>query len=126
MKTSIKGFIEQFGLTCLLLLAVIFWITGCSAPKPAPDPLVGWKRVYLSEPNKAIVEDYRDYIQKLPPTEKKFVDEYSVDFFENDTGSHAIKIEVLLNGTYWEHVLVYDRNNKRINTIKYSAGHYRS
>jgi len=41
-------------------------------------------------------------------------------------GQHAVQIEVALNGKWWRHILVYDKNNKRIKTIKYSPGHYRS
>jgi len=124
MKTSIKGSVEQFGLTCLLLLAAIFWTTSCSAPKPIPDPMAGWKRVYLAEPGKAIVQDYRDYIQNLPPDERKFVG--PIFFLEDGTGQHAIRFEIGINGTDWAHVLIYNKENKRIKAIKYFSGNYRS
>jgi hypothetical protein len=76
------------------------------------------------QPNQAIMEDYEDYIQKLPSGERN----YAVlgQYFEDGAGQHAIVIEIALDGTDWAHVLIYDKNNKRIKTIKYIAGHYRS
>jgi hypothetical protein len=31
-----------------------------------------------------------------------------------------------LNGTAWNHVLIYDKDNKRVKVIKYVGYHYRS
>ena len=42
------------------------------------------------------------------------------------TGQHAVNILLLLHGTYWNHVLVYDKNDKRTEVIKYVGGYYRS
>jgi ligand-binding SRPBCC domain-containing protein len=50
----------------------------------------------------------------------------SIDEYENSAGQHAVKIETPVNGVYWEHVLIYDQNNKRIKTLKYFGGRYRS
>jgi hypothetical protein len=41
-------------------------------------------------------------------------------------GQHAVKIEIPLNGAYSEHVLFYDKENKRIKVIVYSGGRYAS
>jgi len=111
-------------LSCCALLVAFVWVVGCSAPKPAPDPLAGWKLVYLSEPDKAIVEDYQSYIQNLPTSERKFVG--PIFFFEDGTSQHAIRFEIALDGIDWAHVLIYDRDDKRIKVIKYMSGHYRS
>ena len=95
--------------------------------KPTPDPLVGFHiaALYTPDSNKAITEDYKDYIQKLPPEEKKFAFLYNV--FEDGTGQHAVKIEVDVNGTdRWFHILIYDKDNKRIRVIKYYNGRYQS
>jgi hypothetical protein len=100
---------------------------GCSSSKPTPDPLAGFHFCFSQDPKylgEAIMVDYQDYIQKLPPEEKKLAN-YSHDF-EDGTGQHAVLIEVGVNGTWWEHVLIYDKDNKRIKTIKYSNGGYRS
>ena len=113
--------------TFCILLAAIVWGTGCSTPKPTPDPLVGWNFCFSQDPDKldkAIRDDYQDYIQKLPSKEKKYVG--VVNIFEDGTGQHAVKIEINLNGTEWSHVLTYDKNDKRIKVIKYVSGHYRS
>lgn len=121
MKTQIKN---NLWLISLTLAAAFILAAGCIAPKPAPDPLVGWKRVYLAEPDKAIAEDYRDYIQNLPPNERKAVG--PVFFFEDGTGQHAIRFEIGINGTDWAYVLIYNKESKRIKVIKYFSGYYRS
>jgi hypothetical protein len=99
---------------------------GCSSSKPTPDPLAGFHFSSLDNlhSNKAIMDDYQDYIQKLSLEERKLVG--IVWFFENGTGQYAVKIEIDLHGTEWEHVLIYDKDNKRIKTIKYIGGHYQS
>jgi hypothetical protein len=112
----------------ILLLAFI-WETGC-ATKPIPDPIAGWKggtTAYEGSPYaKAITDDYLDYVQKLPPEEKKYVKDYKVRFFEDRTGQHAVKISIPLDGIWWEHVLIYDKDNKRTKVIRYAGSHYRS
>lgn len=120
MKTSIKYSINFFGLTFLALCAALVWSVGCATP----NPLAGWKVNFDHDLDQTIVKDYQDYIEKLPPKEKKFA--YLNHTFENGTGQHAVQIEIPLNGTWWEHVLIYDKDNKRIKTIKYSPGGYRS
>ena len=106
----------------------IFLITGCScsAPKPTPDPLAGsgWKPVFVGEPDKTIKGDYQDYIQKLPPEDRKYAG--PVWLFEDGTGQHAIKIDIEYGGSIWEHVLIYDKDDKRIKSIKYYNGRYQS
>ena len=97
------------------------WVAGCVS---TTNPLVGWKVDFNHEPDQVIVIDYQNYIQKLPPDEKKFA--YPNHFYEDGMGQHAVQIEIPLNGTWWEHVLIYDKDNKRIKTIKYSSGSYRS
>jgi hypothetical protein len=109
----------------ILLAALI--LTGCSASKPTPDPLVGFHVGDLRDlhNNKAITDDYKDYIEKnLSAEERKYLG--TIFYFEDGTGQHAVKIEIGLNGTWWEHVLIYDKDNKRIKTIKYSSGGYAS
>ena len=88
---------------------------------------MGWHFCFSQDPNKldkAIAANYQDYIQKLPSEERNYVG--TIHLFEDGAGRHAVKIEIGLNGTWWEHVLIYDKNNKRIKTIKYSSGGYRS
>lgn len=112
-------------LTLFVLWATFVWGIGCSAQKHDPA-LQGWKHYFNAKLDKAVIDDYRDYIQKLPPEERKFVSDTSVEPLENDAGGHAVKIEIPLNGTYWEHLLIYEKENKRIKTLKYKSGQYRS
>jgi hypothetical protein len=124
MKTTGRHFAKRFGLILLIVLAASVWIIGCATSKP--DPLAGFHFSSLNNlhSNKVITDDYQDYIQKLPPNKEQFV--IAIGFSEDGTGQHAVEITIGLNGTVWEHVLIYDKDNKRINTIKYRDGGYRS
>ncbi|WP_237712383.1 hypothetical protein [Pedosphaera parvula] len=102
-------------------------ISGCAASRPDPNPLQGWNYCFSRNPfrsNKTVLDDYHDYIQKLPPEERKFVG--IINFFEDGTGQHAVQIEIPLNGTWWEHDLIYDKENKRVKVIKHRNGRYQS
>ena len=50
----------------------------------------------------------------------------ATDYLEDGTGQHAITIETGDNGTDWTYVLIYNRNDKRIEATKYVSGHYMS
>jgi hypothetical protein len=117
MTARIKNSVNRFAL--ILLSAAIFGIAGCATP----NPLVGW-RIEFKKVDPAVEKDAEDYIRKLPPAEKKYA---GWGFYYKDgTGQHAMVIEVDLNGTAWNHVLVYDKDDKRIKVVKYVAFHYRS
>jgi hypothetical protein len=124
MKSIVKCS-NHLGLVLMLCATVIFGCR-CSAPKPAPDPLAGFRPagLYTPDTNKAITEDYKNYIRTLSPEEQKYIG--PIFFYEDGTGQHAVKIEIGINGTSWVHVLIYDKDNKRIRTIKYSTGRYAS
>ena len=94
---------------------------GCTSSKPTPDPLAGWQLDFNHEPDPAIAKDYQDYIQKLSFEEKGHALPI-VKYFKDGTGQHAVQITIGL-GTDWEHVLIYDKDDKRIKTIKYVSGH---
>jgi hypothetical protein len=121
MKKLIKY--SNYFVFVLALCAMIFSGCSCSAPKPMPDPLAGF-HVSSFDPNKAITDDYKNYIQKLSPEEQKRAG--PIFYYEDGTGQHAVLIKIGINGTVWEHVLIYDKNDKRIKTIKYASGNYRS
>ncbi len=119
-----------------VLLAMFLCGFGCSSSKPNPDPLVGWQKNYNSRPGDQVIEnDIQDYIKGLglkPEKAGAIViyasedgNEFAVDtqYFEGGTGQHAVKITISLNHAVWEHVLIYDKDNKRIKTIKYVSGH---
>jgi hypothetical protein len=110
----------------IFLLAAFALVAGCAHTKPTPDPLAGyhWSSLVNLDNNKAISDDYHDYIQKLSSDERKYAG--PIFYFEDGTGQHAVLIKIGINGTSWEHVLIYDKDNKRIKTIKYVAGSYAS
>jgi hypothetical protein len=101
---------------------------GCATSQHRPDPLAGFHASSLVnlDSNKAITDDYNNYIQTLSSEEKKYLGPSPVSFFEDGTGQHAVRIKLGLNGTVWEHVLIYNKDNRRIKTVKYQSGHYAS
>ena len=119
---KIVKYSSYFALVLSLCGTVIFGCR-CSTSKPTLDPLAGWRPASHSA-DKAIVDDYQNYIQTLSPEEKKYLG--PISYFEDGTGQHAAVITMGLNGTWWRHILIYDKDNKRIKTIKYSSGGYRS
>jgi len=113
---------KVFAFVCLL--SAIVWLSGCGKAESNTDPVAGWKQDFQSQPNPTIVSDYQEYIQKLSPDEK--LHNRVSDWRTDGTGQHAIVIEIALNGTWWHHVLIYDKSDKRIKTTKYIWGHYAS
>jgi len=73
---------------------------------------------------KSISDDYQAYLDSLSPEERMWAS--PTWFLEDGTGQHAVTFEVAWYGTAWTHVLIYDKNNKRIKATKYISGHYRS
>jgi hypothetical protein len=127
-------------LSSLILFAALLWVAGCTQTI-ANDPLKCWKQLgsiswNLPPPGErqpplpqAITDDYKDFIAKLPPhprfknrSESYFI--VDVSFFKDGTGQHAVQISIPMDGTWWKYVLIYDKNNKRTQTIKYDSGHY--
>jgi len=108
----------------ILLAALVGCCGGCHTK--TPNPLIGFNFSSLNilNSNTAITDDYKNYIQTLSPDERKSAG--PILYFEDESGQHAVEIMIGLNGTVWEHVLIYDKDNKRIKTIKYSNGGYRS
>ena len=94
-------------LTSCLLIVIAFFGTGCGRllmalstlrPNPGPNPLVGWNYTRSQDPDKldkAIRDDYLDYIRKLPADERNRA---SVQFLEDGTGQHAVRIEIPVRG----------------------------
>src|SRR5258706_3984378 len=124
MKTQFKNPVKNFAPIFLMLIAMFFFGFGCNTSKPTPDPLAGfhWCSLTKLDSNKAISDDCQDYIQKLSPVENRSLP--SPSYFEDRTGQHAVEIIIGINGRWWRHVLIYDKDNKRIKTIKYATGYY--
>ena len=120
---------KTINLLLLVLALSTVTIFGCRCSTAKTDPLAGW--TYLlhtghSHFDKTVVKDYWDYIHNLSPDESRLVDGDSINEYEDSSGNHAVKIEIPVNGTWWEHVIIYDRNNKLINNIKKATGYYAS
>jgi len=120
MKNLLRN---TYGCLMVLLLGAGCW-TGEPPAKPAQNPLAAWRIVRYGQPGAAIEKDYKDYVEKLP-TEERMAAAVS-HYLENDSGQHAILVEVALKGTWWYHILVYEHDDTRANVIKYSPGKYRS
>jgi hypothetical protein len=123
MKTSIKYLINGSKLTILCMLFTLI-MAGCAGLSHHSDPLADWKPMYQGQLDNTIVEDYKAFIQTLPPKERTLVHDYSIWQYENETGGHAVRIRIYLNGTILEHILIYDQNDERVRTTKYVAGKY--
>jgi hypothetical protein len=119
MKIILK-YSNHFGFVLALCAMVI---CGCSCITSKPDPLAGWQKDF-GQTDPTITKDYQDYIQKLPSDGKKYA--HAFGYYDDGKGKHAILIEVDLNGTAWNHVLFYDKDNKRIKVIKYAGWRYMS
>ena len=92
---------------------------GCAGFMHHSDPLAGWQKDY-GKADQSIVSDYQNYIQNLSPKERNNI--AYINFFEDGTRQHAIRITIELNDTNWRHILIYDKDNKRIKIIKYVSG----
>ncbi len=117
----------------LSVLAALVLLNGCtflmhpisSTFARHSNPISGWKLSWSQDPekrDKAIRDDYQDYINNLPQRERGGI----VSFYEDGTGQRAVEIEIGLKGTSWKHVLIYDNHNKRVKVVKYVSGYYMS
>jgi hypothetical protein len=123
MKVKIKKFSRPLFFVFIILLSALFF-QGCATS--IHDPLIGWQFSNMDnfDSIKEIEEDYHGYINNLPHNEKIHVG--PIQFFEDGAGQRAVRIEIAINGTDWAHVLIYNKENKRIKVIKYATGHYSS
>ena len=110
------------------LLAMFLCGFGCSSSKPDPDPLAGF---HVADPQnltsyKTLSDDYRDYVQKLPPEQKGYIG--TVFFYENEPGQHAVSIEIFEGNknASWKHILFYDKDNKRTKALRCDHIKYQS
>jgi hypothetical protein len=98
---------------------MLICLAGCAGAPPA-DPLKGWTSSISQDPKdyNAITPDFRDYMahQDAEP--------YHVtapEFFEDGAGRHAVRVEIFekSKNSSWTHVLIYDKENRRTNVVKY-------
>ena len=116
--------ITQFIFSFLLVIFLCGF--GCSSSKPTPDPLAGWQKAYGEDPDQAIEKDVQDYIQNLPPKQKGYIG--TQFFYKDGNGQHAVSIEIFEGNknASWQHLLIYDKEDKRIKVIRYGHIKYQS
>ena len=81
-----------------------------------PDPLKGWKETQ-DLPADTAVDDYNDYIEKLPKAERPGV--ANVKYYVDGMGRNAVAVLVNVGDTQWTHLLVYDKQDKRTGVTKF-------
>jgi hypothetical protein len=118
MKTF-QRYVKSLSVTVCILLAAVFWTVGCATNS---NPIEGWKFCFSDNPirsNKSVIEDYQDYIQKLPPKQRWYIGDIS--FFADGTGQHAVNIEIFVyhKNASWQYAIIYDKNNESIKVTKY-------
>jgi len=126
MKNKIKRS-SRYVLLILALCAAVFPGCSCSSTKAKSDPLPGFYFCSLAnlQTNKVILEDYQNFIQDLSPRGNKITG--PIQFSQDSNGRHAITIEVFVGGTAsWTYILIYDKDNKRVQAIKYRYNRYQS
>jgi len=117
-----------------ILLAACVFASGCGtvhlypagSALPGPNPVAGWTACRSQDVGKldnAIQNDYQDYVCKLSRKERMWIGPVGIS--EDGSGKHAITLQIAWYGTDWAHVLVYDKDNKRVKAVRYVAGHYR-
>ncbi len=87
-------------------------------PTAVPEALKGWKAT-TDLPAEAVVADYNAYIEKLPKGERSGVAD--VKYYVDDAGRSAVAVLVVVDGTRWAHLLVYDKQHKRTGVTKFVA-----
>jgi hypothetical protein len=111
-----------------ILLTVLVWSSGCADVSHHQKLLTGWSHDFSPQLDKAIVNDYEAFIQGLPPKERMLVHKYNIEPLINNKGEHAIRFEIgidgIFDGTWWDYMLIYNKDNKRIKVIKYANGKY--
>ena len=111
-----------------LLLLILFSVSGCATGR---NSLQGWKTVQKAHEgcpfHKLVCDDCKRYIDKLSSEQKTLG--LNISFQEDGSGRHAVVISNVwkegwvFNSTY-DHVLIYDKSNKRIKVIKYRTGKF--
>jgi hypothetical protein len=126
----INTFVNGSGLAFFLLLALLVLAGGCATT--GRDTLEGWKDLgsaYVLKGcpfGQTIKDDYQSFNQRLSPYERRSVDDIWIEFYEGTDRRRAVKITTLGKGIigeiWWNHILIYDSDNKRIKMIRYKSG----
>ena len=113
-----------------LLLLIVFFVSGCATGR---YPLEGWKATRKPREgcpfDKAICDDYKRYVDRLSSEQKAILSDWDIEFYEDGNGRHAVMIRNVwkagwvFNHTY-NHILIYNKRNKRTKVIRYRTGTY--
>jgi hypothetical protein len=98
---------------------------GGHGRKITTGPLAGWYSDgdIDSEHDQKIIDDYEAYAHKNWPKDHDFFFS-EVDFYEDGTGKHAVRIELEPGSRYYvEYYLIYDAKNVRTKVIKGKTWH---
>ena len=112
------------------LVLIVFFVSGCATGR---YPLEEWK-VTRKTPegcpfDKAICDDYKRYLERLSREQKALLSDWDLEFYEDGNGRHAVmirnvrKVGWVFNYTY-NHILIYNKRNKRTKVIRYRTGTY--
>ena len=117
----------------LFLLIALVVAAGCASSGPAANPIADWtfrpfddyvppgqQRHY--QLNKAITDDYQNYIKD----HKLSLFGMITGYHENAEGDRAVDFVAFPPGekSSWHYVLIYNKDNERIKTIKYDHRSY--
>jgi hypothetical protein len=107
----------------IFLLAAFALFAGCAH---SPDPMTGWQRDFLHEPDAAIEKDYQDFIKTFKPEGQR--PDQAIGYFKDGTGQHAIETEIFKyhQNASCHYLIIYDKDDKRIKIIKFDCGSYQS
>lgn len=112
------------GLTYWYVVWLFLVTAGCNK---APDPLAGFQVDMKEVPTEAIDKDYHDFIQHLPEEERIGAGLYTpYTYFKDDTGKHAIQLQIPITKVIRWYILYYDKDNKRIKVITFDHGDHSS
>jgi hypothetical protein len=133
----------------ILLVAGFVLLAGCESTESTKNPLTGWKSVApigykVGEMSatidtlpgyKTISDDVQSFVNMLP-VHRTYYDTggycerrycywiQRITLFEDGNGQHAVVIEIPVEGTYQNYVIIYNKSNERIKTTRFSSGHY--
>ena len=85
----------------------------------------GWHFYSRTKVSEAILSDYKDFIRSLPA--EKRIATGDVSFFEDDSGQHAVSIELFAGRNHSRlYAIFYDQRDRRLRVTKYGYRKYSS
>jgi hypothetical protein len=124
MKTLLKNPVGYCGI--LFMVFIFLGTFGCTTSKSTLDPLAGWQIAFKEDPSPAVEKDIQAYIHDLPSAQQGYIG--TEFYYKNGSGGHAVSIEVFEGNrnASWQHVLFYDKSDRRIKAVRYGYCKYES